>query len=186
MNMKLVGAFAAIALLATQAAACALGGRDPIRVNDCDPRSGFARAAYPAGYVRGYYPGYPFYFMDPYGVRYYQPRLLAPGRTAPTLGINYVNTSPQTAKSVEFGLVARGHLVAEVRDIGTFTTGAEIKHEFGLNSNVFPISTGLPRCVPLLVQFANGTVWENPHRPRAVRALYRRQAGQRNSRGSSG
>lgn len=176
MKIRLVGAFAAIALLATQAVALAAAGRDPIRVNDCDPRGGFANTAYPSGYVRGYYPRNPYYFVDPYGFRYFQPPLLAPGRTAPTLGIGYVNTSPQTAKSVEFGLVARGHLVAEVRDVGTFTTGAEIKHEFGLNRNVFPISTGLPRCVPLLVRFENGTVWENPHRPRAVRALYRRQA----------
>ncbi len=179
LRMKSIGILAAVTLLATQTAALAVtGGRDPIQVNRCDPRSGFARSAYPAGYVRSFYPGYPFYFVDPYGFRYYQPPLLAPGRTAPTLGIDYVNTSAQTAKMVDFGLVARGDLVAEVRDVGTFTTGAEIKHEFGLSPNVFPISTGLPRCIPLLVEFTDGRVWENPHRPHAARALYRQQARQ--------
>ncbi len=167
---------AALALAAVPGSASALVQRDPIHVTDCDPRSGFAGRAYPAGYVRGYYPGAPFYWVDPYGFRYYQPPLLAPAPAAPSLGISYTNTSPKTATTVVFGLIARGDLVAEVRDVGTFTTGAPIKHEFGLSPNVFPISTGLPRCVPLLVTFSDGTAWRNPHRPRAAGALYRQQA----------
>ncbi len=168
------------ALLLTQSGAFALSHHNPIRVEKCDPRSGFRPGAYPAGYVRGYYPGRPYYWVDPYGSRYYQPALVAPAPAASTLGIDYVNTSPQTAKAVDFGLVARGHLVAEVRDVGSFTTGARIQHEFGLSRNVFPISTGLPECVPLLVEYQDGTVWKNPRRPRAAESLYRQaRAGQR-------
>jgi len=170
---------ALIVAVLSQSKASALSDRHPIRVERCDPRSGFATADYPVGYARGYYPGGPFYWVDPYGFRYYQPRLVAPAATAPTLGINYVNTASQTAKAIDFGLVARGHLIAEVRDVGTFTTGAPIQHEFGLSRNVFPIGTALPRCVPLLVEFQNGSVWKNPNRPRAAESLYRQARLQR-------
>ena len=67
---------------------------------------------------------------------------------------------------IEFGLVANGRLVAEVRDVGTFSPGAEIKHQFGLNPNVFPLQTALSRCVPLRIIFADGTTWKNGHLPK--------------------
>ena len=56
---------------------------------------------------------------------------------------------------IEFGLVARGTLIAEVRDVGKFSPNIEIKHSFGLSPNVFPIGTGLPQCVALRVTYAN-------------------------------
>ncbi|MBC5799247.1 MAG: hypothetical protein GIX03_11020 [Candidatus Eremiobacteraeota bacterium] len=172
-------AFASMLFL-MQSGALALSHHNPIRVEKCDPRAGFRAAVYPAGYVRGYYPGYPYYWVDPYGFRYYQPAPIAPAPAAPTLGIDYVNTSPQTAKAVDFGLIARGHVIAEVRDVGTFTTGARIQHEFGLSPNAFPIGTGLPQCVPLLVEYQDGKVWKNPRRPRAAESLYRQaRAGRR-------
>jgi hypothetical protein len=64
-------------------------------------------------------------------------------------------------------------LVAEVRDVGTFSHGAEIKHTFGLSPNVFPISTGLPECVPLRITYENGKVWHNPRLPHANPGLYK-------------
>ena len=144
-------------------AADALPG--PIKVQACNPSSG----APPPGYINAYYPAGVFWWQDVYGYRYYEPRLTAPN---PTLSIDYMNTWPKPASSVEFGLVARGDLVAEVKDVGTFSQGAEIKHNFGLNRNVFPLGTGLARCVPLRVTFADGTKWRNPRLPALRRTIY--------------
>ena len=62
--------------------------------------------------------------------------------------------------------------MAEVRDVGTFSPGAEIKHKFGISTNVFPLQTGLPQCVPLGIQFEDGTKWRNPALPAHNPQLY--------------
>ena len=154
---------AACAIVSLSAAASAAPG--PIAVQECNPSSG---AASP-GYVAAYYPAGPFWWQDVYGYRYYEPRMTAPN---PTLSIGYMNTWAKPASSVEFGLVARGDLVAEVKDVGTFSQNAAIKHRFGLNPNVFPLGTGLARCVPLRVTFADGSHWRNPRLPALRRTLY--------------
>ena len=141
--------------------------RGPVNVQRCDPESGAVVAR--QGFVSAYYPPNPFYWQDVYGYRYYQPALVAAN---PTLSIDYTNVSPKTARSIEFGLVARGDLIAEVKDVGTFSPNAEIKHRFGLDRNVFPIGTALPRCVPLRVAFTDGTRWVNPRLPALRRSLY--------------
>jgi hypothetical protein len=137
----------------------------PVHVESCNPRRG--SVAYP-GFVPAYYPGSRYYWNDIYGYRYYQP----PVRSNPTLAIDYVNVSSTTAKVVEFGLVAHRELIAEVRDVGTFSPNATIKHEFGLNPNVFPLGTSLARCVPLYVEFEDGSRWKNPHLPALRRSMY--------------
>ncbi len=73
---------------------------------------------------------------------------------------------------IQFGLIANGILRAEVRDVGTFSPGAEIKHSFGISANVFPIQTGLPQCIPLHIQFADGAKWRNPHLPPKNQKIY--------------
>ena len=138
----------------------------PVKVTTCNPKLNYVE--YP-GYVPAFYPGGPWYWNDVYGSRYYQPR---EATTNPTLGIDYVNVTQQTMKQIEFGLLARGTLIAEVRDVGTFSPNVEIKHQFGLNPNVFPIGTGLPKCVPLRITFEDGTVWKNPHLPAIQRSAY--------------
>ena len=141
----------------------------PIKVQRCDPM--LKNTAYPVGYVPGYYPyGGPYFWTDIYGYRYTQAQV---SRNA-FLAIDYVNRSAVPIRSIEFGLVTNGRLVAEVRDVGTFSPGAEIKHEFGLNPNVFPIQTGLPRCVALRVLFQDGTRWKNPRLPALERSIYTR------------
>lgn len=126
---------------------------------------------YGGGWGPGFYPGGEYWYPSVYGFRYYQPPL----RTGnPTLSIDYSNATQQVMKSIEFGLVANGNLVAEVKDVGTFSPGADIKHQFGISSNVFPISTGLPQCVPLKITFADGATWTNRHLP----ALKRKLGGQ--------
>ncbi len=140
----------------------------PIKVSACNPKrntymaTGYAPAYYPVGV--GPYWGWP----SVYGLNYYQ----YPVQGHPTLGIDYVNATGVVMKDIEFGLVAHGNLVAEVRDVGTFSPGAEIKHEFGLSPNVFPLNTGLARCVPLKISFVDGSKWKNPHLPALKRSIY--------------
>ncbi len=134
-------------------------GPSLISVSKCVPEQG----VYRAGYTPAYYPMRPYSWRNVYGYTYYQP---AYASSAPSLSIDYTNISSKTMREIEFGLIARGELIAEVKDIGTFTTGAEIKHQFGLSPNVFPIGTGLSQCVPLKISFADGTTWRSPHLPK--------------------
>jgi hypothetical protein len=138
----------------------------PIHVSSCNPQ---APSVVTPGFVPGFFPvAGPYYWQDVYGYRYLEP----PIASNPTLSIDYMNVSSKVAHTIEFGLVARGHLVAEVRDVGTFSPNAEIKHSFGLNPNVFPLSTALPVCVPMRVAFTDGTKWVNPHLPALERSIY--------------
>jgi hypothetical protein len=143
-------------------------GRSLISVNDCNPKLNVQQ--YGGGYV-GYAPvawGGGFW-GDPYGARFYQPPVTT---TSPQLAIHYKNISPKTMTTIDFGLVANGVLVAEVRDVGTFTPHAEIKHRFALNPNVFPLRTGLPQCVPLHIVFSDGSKWRNPALPPPNQKIY--------------
>ena len=140
----------------------------PIKVTTCNPKRNTYTAA---GYVPGYYPmGVGPYWGWPsvYGLNYYQ----YPVQGNPTLSIDYRNATDVVMKDIEFGLVVHGNLVAEVRDVGTFSPGAEIKHEFGVSSNIFPIQTSFAECVPLKITFADGSKWKNPHLPALRRSIY--------------
>jgi hypothetical protein len=141
-----------------------------VNVSRCDPKSAAAVAGpiYP-GYSPGFYPGRAYYWNDAYGYRYQQAALAGQNGT---LYLDYTNISPNVMKSIEFGLIANGHLVAEVRDVGTFSPRAEIKHTFGLSPNVFPLQTGLPRCLPLRIVYSNGTHWVSPHLPAMQHKIY--------------
>jgi len=139
-----------------------------IHVSHCNPSLNVSQSG---GFYRGYTPGFyrGGFWGDPYGVRYYQPPVTT---TNPQLAIDYKNISPKTMHEIEFGLIANRNLVAEVRDVGTFSTGAEIKHKFGISPNVFPIHTGLPQCVALRITFADGTKWRNPLLPPKNSQIY--------------
>ncbi len=142
----------------------------PIKVQNCNPQrnvsysyAGYTPAFYP-GYAGGYW-GWPAVYGGYNAYSY-------PVQNNPTLGIDYHNATDIVMKDIEFGLVARGTMLAEVRDVGTFSPGAEIKHEFGISPNVFPIGTGLPQCVPLKIVFADGSHWTNPHLPALRASIY--------------
>jgi hypothetical protein len=139
-----------------------------VRVTQCDPQRSVAVPAY-VGYSSGYYPFAPYYWTDPYGFQYRQFPTMP---TSATLSIDYTNITGKVMTTIDFGLVARGLLVAEVRDVGKFSPNAEIKHQFGLSSNVFPLQTALARCVPLHVIYADGTTWTNPRLPKLRREIY--------------
>jgi hypothetical protein len=140
----------------------------PIRVNTCNPQrnvyrnTGFVPAYYPVGV--GPYWGWP----SVYGPMYYS----YPVQGHPTLSIDYVNVTNVVMTQIEFGLIVHGNLVAEVKDVGTFSPGAEIKHQFGISPNVFPIQTSFAECAPLKITFADGAKWKNPHLPALRRSIY--------------
>jgi hypothetical protein len=144
----------------------------PIQVHNCTPErnvsygwSGYTPGFYGPGFYGGYW-GWP----SVYGPTYYQ----APVEHDPTLGIHYVNVTNHVMKQIEFGLIVRGELVAEVKDVGTFSPGADIKHKFGLSPNVFPLQTSYAKCVPLKIQFEDGSHWKNPHLPAYRASMYGR------------
>jgi hypothetical protein len=144
----------------------------PVKVNKCLPIAPKTTVHY-SGYTPAYYPSNPYYWRDPYGSRYRQyPVSAKTHTTTPTLDIDYVNVTRNPLAQIDFGLLAKGVLVAEVRDVGTFSPGAEIKHSFGLNPNVFPLGTGLAQCVPLHATYKDGTTWKNPHLPGPNQSIY--------------
>ncbi len=141
-----------------------------LHVNRCDPQLNPPPMVGPyIGFAPGFYPVGPYRWNDAYGYNYYQaPMLPANG----TLYIDFVNATHKVMSTIEFGLVANGHLVAEVSDVGKFSPNVEIKHQFGLSPNVFPIQTGLPKCPALRITFADGTQWVNPRLPRLEHRLF--------------
>ncbi|MGR4064092.1 MAG: hypothetical protein ACLQPV_01430 [Vulcanimicrobiaceae bacterium] len=106
---------------------------------------------------------------DMYNNMYYQPSV---SDNAGSLAIEYQNVSNKTMKVIEFGLMADNILLAEVRDTGTFTHGATIKHKFGVSQYIFPIRLGAPKCVALRITYADGSKWVNPKHPQPGKALY--------------
>lgn len=157
-------AAALLAAFFAVSAAAAAQAAGPIRVTSCEVRPHYA-------VVPGFHPGFyhaPYYWYDIYGYRYFQPPLAG----HPDLAIAYRNESRVTATAIDFGLVDRGNLIAEVRDVGSFSPYATIEHQFGLDPNVYPIGSALYQCVPLRVEFRNGELWTNPHLPRLRRSIY--------------
>jgi hypothetical protein len=134
-----------------------------VKVSTCHPSLN-ETTFYGTGFAPGYYPyaGRPYYWGSVYGYTYYQPPVTT---SDPQLAIDYTNTSHQVMKEIEFGLIANGNLVAEVKDVGKFSPGVEIKHKFGLSHNVFPLQTSLTYCPPLKILYADGTKWKNPNLP---------------------
>ena len=119
-----------------------------IMVTECSPHRHVVGEAHP--------------WIDPYGI--YHSALQFP-YTEGFLAITYTNEATKTVKEVDFGLVSRGSLIAVAKDVGTFTTGAKIDHEFSLDPEVFPIGTAFPYCAIMRVQYTDGSVWENSNLP---------------------
>jgi hypothetical protein len=135
-----------------------------LSVKRCDPQF----QAGTGGFTPAFYAGPRYRWTDVYGYPYLQPPIQPSG----SLAIDYVNATSNTMTKIDFGLVANGRLVAEVRDVGTFSPGAEIQHTFGISPNAFPLGTALARCVPLRVTYKDGTIWRNPHLPALRRSIY--------------
>lgn len=139
-------------------------------INRCDAKENVVTSGgYYGGYYPGYYPARPYYWGDYYGARYYQPPTTS---ASPTMYVDFVNLTHKPMSEIEWGLVANGHLVAEAKDVGTFSPGVEIKKKYGISSNVFPLQTGLPQCVALGVKWSDGTRTINPNLPARIRDMY--------------
>jgi hypothetical protein len=138
------------------------------RVSRCDAQA-HVGTAYP-GYAPGFYPyARPWYWGDPYGYGFYQPPLTTAN---PTMYVHFTNITDKVIKDVVWGLVANGRLVAEARDVGTFSPGAEIRHKYGISINAFPLQTAMPQCIALAVTFEDGTHMRNPNLPSERRQMY--------------
>jgi hypothetical protein len=166
-------AFIASVLLSTGIArSVATSGTAPVTLKHCEVASGQTMIT-GGRFVPGFFPRTGDYvWRDPFGRMYRQRR--TPARittTDPALLVDYVNTSPDPLEVVVIGLVTNGNLIAEVRDVGSFTQGAVISRSFGLNPVILPL-TGMPQCVPLQATFKNGTVWTHPQLPRIDSRLY--------------
>ena len=159
----------AVCALATVPAGAIVGpaGGQRIAIKRCEPSQSVTTT--PIGFAPGFYPGGRYFWDDPFGYPYYQ-RPLAVNQSG-SLSIDYVNVTPVVMRTIEFGLVANGKLVAEVRDVGTFSPGIEIKHQFGLDPNVFPLRTALAQCVPLRVTYSDHATWVNPRLQGLRRAI---------------
>lgn len=81
------------------------------------------------------------------------------------LAIDYQNNAKLPAKEVDFGLVARHSLIAVANDVGSFSPGVKISHEFVISREVFPIGTTFPYCAVLRVKYSDGSEWRNPNPP---------------------
>jgi hypothetical protein len=158
---KLSALAVVILTLLAPAASMAASSAPHVRVDSCRPDAGKPAGSWSGNYGSfapyGVYTAHS-YVRGPYPYRghaYYEPA------TPPTLSIGYVNESPKTATTIDFGLVAKGHTVAVVRDAGTFSTGAKIDHVFALDRNVFPLGTSIVSCLPLHIEYSDGTTWSH-------------------------
>ncbi|HLJ83516.1 MAG TPA: hypothetical protein VKT51_05025 [Candidatus Eremiobacteraceae bacterium] len=151
-HIAAIGAAAIIPLAAIVAAAAQTELRQTpgsnITISTCDPHRHGAGVTHP--------------WIDPYGIRHY------PGDFPSDegfLAIDYQNTAKTAATEIDFGLVARGSLVATAKDVGTFSPAVKISHEFVISREVFPIGTEFPYCAVLRVKYSDGTEWRNPNPP---------------------
>jgi hypothetical protein len=120
-----------------------------IQVEVCHPHRHTAAEAHP--------------WIDPFGVWHYG-RVDFPWWDG-FLQVTYRNQAGVAASEVDFGLVARGSLVAVAKDVGTFSPGVRIDHEFVISREVFPLGTEFPYCAVLRVRYSDGSVWTNPNPP---------------------
>jgi hypothetical protein len=77
------------------------------------------------------------------------------------LMIDYANTSMNPISVIDFGLVKDGKLITMVRDTGRFAPRAQVMHAFVISENAVPQDPMSVSCIPLRIQYANGTSWMN-------------------------
>jgi hypothetical protein len=82
----------------------------------------------------------------------------------PNLMVSFENTSTKPIKSVQFGLVRNGNVVAMARDVGMFDSNAVIMHSYALPIGSLHGDTS-GTCIPLRIEYADGTTWTNPNLP---------------------
>ena len=165
--LALILGFAFVAI-ATPSTAQVPFTHELFRVDRCEAHANVL--AMPRGFRPGFYPaGRRWLWNDPYGFAFYQPPFAT---TNPAMYVDFTNVTTHVMTSVVWGLVANGRLVAEARDIGTFSPGAKIQRAYGISINAFPLQTALPQCVALEVTFQDGARRRNPNLPPIQHSIY--------------
>ena len=126
----------------TQLAARAQSGSNVIQVNGCAANLGSREQAW----------------TDMFGAAEAQPAM------PPNLVIDFQNVSAKPVKSIEWGLVRDGSVIAMARDTGMFDPNATIMHAYAIPYGVLHDNTS-GTCVPLRVIYADGSTWTNPNMP---------------------
>ncbi|MBV8222541.1 MAG: hypothetical protein JO293_04225 [Candidatus Eremiobacteraeota bacterium] len=156
------------------ATAASANSANPIKVGRCDLEvrggrpGGYSSTTGFVGYTSGYTPGAPYWFNDPMGHAYYQPSTSG----SANLFIDFTNVSGKEMKIIEWGADVRGVLVAEARDAGKFSPNAEIKRKYGVEPNIVPREGVKLTCVPLKIEYADGTTWSDKDMPPPSATLY--------------
>lgn len=119
-----------------------------ILVMECNPHRHTAAQAHP--------------WIDPYGYWHYGLSNFPSWDAFLTIG--YKNEAALPATEIDFGLVAGGSLIAVAKDVGTFSPGVQIDHEFVVSGEIFPV-VSVPYCAVLRVKYADGSIWQNPLPP---------------------
>jgi hypothetical protein len=97
------------------------------------------------------------YYINVFGANVSEPAVPS------VLMIDFQNVSPKPISAVEFGLVKDGKLITTVRDVGMFAPNAVIMHAYGTN---YALGDDVnASCVPLRVQYADGTTWMSSNMP---------------------
>lgn len=138
------------------------GGAAVATAQDATTQTPGSHIAVLSCYPHVHAPGVTHPWIDPYGV-HHNPSPFPSDEGF--LGIDYRNDAKTSAKEIDFGLVVRDSLVATAKDVGTFSTGVKIQHEFVISREVFPIGTSEPVCAVLRVKYADGSEWVNPRPP---------------------
>jgi hypothetical protein len=76
--------------------------------------------------------------------------------------ITYVNHGPKTAKDITFAVAYRNaqtNFLRRVTDVGTFTPGATVSHNFALYNDITYAGTATLGCSVVKIVWADGTTW---------------------------
>jgi hypothetical protein len=79
--------------------------------------------------------------------------------------IAFTNQYNSPATEVVFVLENQGYVVDRIDDVGSFATGAAIKHTFGEDQSGSEMRVAVEKAT-----FADGTVWVNPDVPQSKQA----------------
>src|SRR5215470_608911 len=93
-------------------------------------------------------------WIDSWGNSYTEPG------TTNNVDVDFINNGTQDAVAIEFVVLVKNTLVAEMRNSGKFSPGVVIKHNLGLDSAALKLRTF--RCIALRVTWADGSQWKSP------------------------
>jgi hypothetical protein len=82
-----------------------------------------------------------------------------------SIRIGYTNDADLAAAEIDFALVGRTGTMTSVKDVGKIGAGADIKRDFKIQLDSFPLNPGATKCIVTKVLYADGTAWTNPNPP---------------------